>query len=101
MVIGGRGDIIVIALLHKAAEFSNESVSIPTEITKLCVDTQDNRIDVSIKINDSIFLIIEDKIYTGKHSNQIARYMKKAESVPNTDCKTWQHILAVYMQDRQ
>ncbi len=47
------------------------------EITELCVLTQYEGIDVYVKINNSVHLIIEDKVDTKHHSNQIERYKEK------------------------
>ena len=46
------------------------------EIRKVWVERQYEHIDVLVKINDKLSIIIEDKINTGQHSNQLERYAK-------------------------
>jgi len=48
-------------------------------IEKVTVQTQDNHIDVSVDINEKIFMIIEDKVDTMRHGEQIKRYKEVAE----------------------
>lgn len=45
-------------------------------IKKLKVETQRGRIDVLIRINEDIAIIVEDKTDTKEHSNQLERYIK-------------------------
>ena len=56
--------------------------NIPT-VTSLDVKTQVDRIDVLARINDEnkdgLVLIVEDKVETHEHSNQIERYIETAE----------------------
>lgn len=51
-------------------------------VTSIEVKTQDNRIDVLARINDEnedgIVLLIEDKVDTHEHANQIERYVEVA-----------------------
>jgi len=49
------------------------------DIEKVTVQTQDNHIDVSVDINEKIFMIIEDKVDTMRHGEQIKRYKEIAE----------------------
>ncbi len=63
------------------------------KITELCVATQDNRVDISVKINDSIFLIIEDKTNTGAHSDQIKNYVEEAKN-----SNRGEEILSIYLK---
>lgn len=62
---------VAISLLDKF--FSLCGKSLP-EIKDLKVRTQWQRIDVFIELNDEFYLIIEDKIYSRNHSNQLKRY---------------------------
>ena len=64
-------------------------------IENVVVRTQDNHIDVSVSINDSIFLIIEDKTNTGRHGGQIARYKEEAAAREENKGKD---VVAVYFK---
>lgn len=44
------------------------------EIRTVKVEKQHKYIDVFLKINDNLSVIIEDKVNTGQHSNQLERY---------------------------
>lgn len=48
-------------------------------ISKIDVGRQWNNIDIWAEINDDILLIIEDKVETSEHSNQLERYKQIAE----------------------
>ena len=56
--------------------------AVPT-VTSLDVDTQVDHIDLLARINikneDGLVLLIEDKLDTDEHTNQIERYIKKVE----------------------
>lgn len=69
------GQDVLLALLDKAERNIEE---IRREIKKVIVKKQDHRIDISVDINEKIFMIIEDKIKTGPHGNQIERYKDEA-----------------------
>lgn len=56
--------------------FSKHDKSLP-EIKELNVVTQWMRIDVFIEINEEYFIIIENKVHSSEHSDQLARYRKK------------------------
>jgi len=62
------------------------------------VATQDNRMDISVRINDTAFLIIEDKVHTGAHSDQIQRYKSIAEGFKTESGEPWHPICAVYLK---
>lgn len=62
------------------------------------VATQDNRMDISVRINDTAFLIIEDKVHTGAHSDQILRYKTIAEEFKTESGEPWHPICAVYLK---
>ena len=58
-----------------------QEVDLP-RIETLCTETQVNRIDIVVQINageDGILLLIEDKVNTQEHSDQIERYIEAAE----------------------
>ena len=74
----------------------NDEANVPI-VTSLDVKTQVDRIDVLALINDenqdSLVLIVEDKVGTHEHSNQIKRYIETAEKkYPN------RKIVPVYMK---
>lgn len=46
---------------------------------------QFNKIDILLLVNDNYFILIEDKIYTSEHSDQINKYIKSLEEpIENT-----------------
>ncbi len=47
-------------------------------ITKVVAGRQWEKIDVWAEINDEFLIIIEDKTFTGEHSNQLEKYKKTA-----------------------
>ena len=52
------------------------------QIETLCIKTQIDRIDIVVQINageNGVLLLIEDKVNTQEHSNQIERYIEAAE----------------------
>jgi len=51
----------------------------PAKINEVDVKTQENRVDVRAIVNDSIFLLLEDKTNTDRHSNQIQGYVTNAK----------------------
>jgi len=56
------------------AILSKTSVDPPAEITKLEVKKQYQAIDILVLINAKIALVIEDKVHTENHSDQLRRY---------------------------
>ena len=88
----GLGTAMLHALL--ATKIGETGVS---TITSLDVNTQVDRIDVLARINDEnqsgLVLLVEDKVGTHEHSNQIERYIETAEKHhPN------RKIVPVYMK---
>ena len=74
-----------------------QEVDLPM-IETLHVETQVDRIDILARINtdknaNRITLIIEDKVSTSEHSNQIERYKETAEESGSCD-----HLVAVYLK---
>ncbi|QTY27060.1 PD-(D/E)XK nuclease family protein [Flavobacterium sp. CS20] len=55
------------------------------EIESIKVKKQWKKIDVSALVNDSIFIVIEDKTYSKAHSNQLERYHNIAKKHYNSD----------------
>ena len=70
------------------------------QIERLCIKTQVERIDILVSINlqsdgNGIILVIEDKVSTQEHSNQIKRYMETAKKIYADRCV---QIVAVYLK---
>ena len=59
--------------------FKKHEKEAPKIISKIEVSKQDNNIDVLCIINDSYAILIEDKIGTKNHSNQLMRYLKEVK----------------------
>ena len=72
------------ALSDCAKKFASKLLSLqiepPSTITKVEAGRQLENIDVWAKINGKYLLIIEDKIFAGKHSNQLERYREWANA---------------------
>ena len=69
-------------------------------IEALCIQTQVDRIDILVRINacqseNRIILIIEDKVSTQEHSNQIERYICVAEK---KFAGQYDQMVAVYLK---
>src|SRR6056297_1475272 len=58
--------------------FSKHDKEFP-EIKSLKVVTQWMKIDVFIEINEEFFVIIEDKVHSKEHSDQLKRYREVVE----------------------
>ena len=76
-----------------------KTLQIKTQVP-LRIKTQDVRIDILVRINldqntDRIILIIEDKVGTTEHSNQIKRYK---EAVEKRYSGSYDHLVAVYLK---
>lgn len=87
------------ALNAVATEFVNRLISLqgtaPPEITRIEVELQWEKIDVCAEINYSHLIIIEDKVGTDAHSDQLSRYYNIA--------KDWcqehgRELIAVYIK---
>lgn len=55
----------------------------PEKVTSVKVATQEKRVDVCVEImtaDGRVFLIVEDKVHSGEHGDQIRRYVEKAKS---------------------
>lgn len=76
-----------------------QEVDLPL-IETLYVETQVKRIDILVQINtdkntNRIILLIEDKVSTSEHSNQIERYKETAEEIYSG---SYDHLVAVYLK---
>ncbi len=71
------------ALLQALLASRPGQVMVPT-VTSIGVETQVDHIDVLVRVNDEkcdgVVLVIEDKVGTHEHSNQIERYVEIAQS---------------------
>lgn len=55
----------------------------PEKVTSVEVATQEKRVDVCVDItteDGKVFLIVEDKVHSDEHGDQIRRYVEKAKS---------------------
>lgn len=66
------------------------------DIRYLHVGVQWNRVDVWAEINDDLLLLIEDKTHACEHSEQIARYVERAEAHYREEGSRPRQVLAVY-----
>jgi len=64
-------------------------------IAKIEAGRQWENIDVWAEINDDIFIIIEDKTFTGEHSKQLERYMTEAKEYCGETCR---ELVCVYLK---
>ena len=74
-----------------------QKVDLP-QIETLCVKTQSDRIDIVVQINageNGVLLLIEDKVNTQEHSNQIERYKEAAEEKYSGE---YDRLVAVYLK---
>lgn len=67
------GKTFISELIQKQNPKFNEA------IIKVCAGRQWENIDVWAEVNDKYLIIIEDKTFTGHHSNQLSRYKEIAE----------------------
>lgn len=58
----------------------------PSAITVNKIVRQFNHMDVLLLVNHKYFILIEDKLYTDEHHNQITKYMETLK-YPNSDLK--------------
>ena len=70
------------ALCECAVAFTKQLLSLgvdaPETISTISVERQWLNIDVCAEVNGKYLIIIEDKIFTGQHSDQLERYQKSA-----------------------
>jgi hypothetical protein len=81
-----------IALLRKAYE--KHARIPPSEVRNVQVKQQYKNIDVLVRINDSDTIVIEDKVGSTEHSNQLSRYLLNLQQ-EGVDRQT---MLPVYVQ---
>ena len=62
---------------------------VPDKFTEVDVQTQQNRVDVSVEVNGKTFLILEDKTNTDRHSNQIKTYVAAAKERGKAENAGW------------
>lgn len=68
------------ALKFVSSLFEKHKKKLPIQIEEIRVRKQDKNIDVSCVINNTYFILIEDKTGTKNHSNQLARYLEDVKS---------------------
>lgn len=66
-----------------------------TEIKNIIADRQLNNIDIWAKVNNEIFIAIEDKTFTGEHSQQLENYKNAANKLC---CKNNHKLICVYLK---
>ena len=59
------------------------------DIKTVSIHQQYNKIDILLIINDKIPVIIEDKIFTSEHDNQINRYVDGIRKIAKKDGSLW------------
>ncbi|PKV75298.1 PD-(D/E)XK nuclease family protein [Pontibacter ramchanderi] len=65
------------------------------QIVKVKAGRQRENIDIWAEVNDEVFIIIEDKTFTGAHSNQLETYKKVASDW----CKNKNHeLVCIYLK---
>ena len=89
--LNSLGTALLQALLASAADV--KGFTSVKEVTCIEIETQVDRIDVLARVNDEKgnghVLVIEDKVGTHEHSNQIERYVETARTnYPGTDGRT-------------
>ena len=93
------GNILLRALVATSAQAQGKPSPLDgILIEQLQVGRQRNHLDVWASVNDSIFLIIEDKVRTCEHSRQISRYTKLAKTLRNKSDQPWQAVMPVYVK---
>jgi uncharacterized protein YktA (UPF0223 family) len=71
----GRPEIQALGLAFLSALFSKEDpVPPPAEIHSVKVRRQVESIDILVEVNENIAIVLEDKVGTTEHSDQLARY---------------------------
>ena len=65
------GNDLIRGLIRSARRRRQDLLREVKTIKKLNVTTQKHHMDVCVEINDTVFLIIEDKVKTKEHSNQL------------------------------
>lgn len=79
-----------------SALFNKQGKSLPDTISTVQVRKQDNNIDILCIINDEYVVLIEDKVGTKQHSNQLARYK---QIITDRDYESSKVVL-IYLQTR-
>lgn len=79
----------VLSLIRKQVDYKADLVNV-------CAGRQWGHIDIWAIINDEIFLVIEDKIDTLKHSDQLCRYKEKALAICKN--KGFKNLVCIYLK---
>lgn len=81
--------LLLYSIYHKA------KIKTPAEFSKIEIRKQDGGIDILCIINDHSAILIEDKVGTKQHSNQLARYK---EHILNNLGFSIDNVILVYLQ---
>lgn len=93
---GENSELHECALKLLSAFFSKQGKAFPEEVTKVEVRKQDKFIDVLCIINDDYAVVIEDKVGTKEHSEQLKKYKKDVDGRGfDTD-----KVILIYLQTR-
>ncbi|PVX81891.1 PD-(D/E)XK nuclease family protein [Paraburkholderia unamae] len=73
----GRPEIQALGRAFLTAIFAKDNAApLPAEIQSVKVQRQVENIDILVEVNESIAIVLEDKVGTTEHSDQLARYKK-------------------------
>lgn len=75
--------------------YRKAKIETPAEFLKIDIQRQYSGIDIFCEINDDSIILIEDKVGTKQHSNQLARYKDNILNDPKFASKT---VIPVYLQ---
>jgi hypothetical protein len=73
-------------MLHECATslissfFTLCQIKKPVKYEHISIHQQDNNIDILCVVNDEFAILIEDKVHTSEHSNQLVTYLMNVES---------------------
>lgn len=68
------------------------------EIRTVLAERQRSHIDIWVVVNDKYLIIIEDKINTGQHSDQLSRYKNIAENWCNEQIPKYPSPVCIYLK---
>lgn len=93
------GEKLLRALVRSSAEVQGKNIKTldHSAINKLEVERGHQKMDIRARINNEVFLIIEDKTNTDEHSCQTERYTRAARDYPKNDGTGWT-VMPVYLK---
>lgn len=74
----------------------NKEHPLNEEIKTVKTFKQQCNVDISLLVNDKYYIIIEDKLFTKEHSNQLTRYKESAEK--HCGDKKYEEPICVYLK---